>query len=227
MSLAASLESHGNDTLLPSSPRRSSGQPSLSPADCCTLKKILRDVGNTSPLSTPSPAETGPQRFADNDFTGCTADDSSSEQDKGHHLVGDEADTGHEGENVSMELNEGVEGDHIKDVMNVATSQTVPSHQHRLQESAFTHEEMERLKYSRRRISIAKHLEVEHLKQEQTTHEQGSGFFVPRLDAAQYMTTKAMDQSIYGASGADNEDDAIIVNAAVAQTIEVCEHHSM
>lgn len=110
ISLQASLQSHGNDNLPPSSPHKGSPPSLLSPTDCRTLKKILRDVGHSSPPATPYSVERGEQLFADTDRTGRNLDDSADKDDESYHFSDETVGTGYEDDGDSMELSEGMEG---------------------------------------------------------------------------------------------------------------------
>lgn len=167
--LETSLQSHGNDNLSPLPPRKESARPSLSPADCHTLKKLLLDVGSASPPPTPSPLEPGKQLSANTDSTGSAVYDNVEKQDEACYVVGDEAaDTGYEDEDDSMELSEGVVGVTTRDSLDSLdgpASPIVSYFDRRLQDSVSLHDEKERLRYSSHRPSVAKHSRVKRLNQ--------------------------------------------------------------
>lgn len=154
ISLEESLQSHGNDDKPPSPPSQGSGPTSFSPADCRTLKKILSDVGHSSPPSTPSHLELNEQPFAKTDCMSSISHNGTGEEN-GFQLADDEAaDTGYEDENDSMELSEGVAGGYKKGALLASdghTSPTVSYKDRRLRESVSTHDEIEKLKYARQR----------------------------------------------------------------------------
>ena len=155
LSLDTSLQSHGNDNLPASPPRRGYARPSLSPADCRTLEKILRDVA--SPPATPSPLEQGDQLFPDGGRAGATG---TTDEEDGYHFVGGEAtDTGYEDEDDSMELSEGGETvtDQVVTSLGEPASPSVSKSERRLQESVSAHDEKEKMRYSSgRRSSTAR-----------------------------------------------------------------------
>ncbi|XPS93679.1 hypothetical protein M3J09_003022 [Ascochyta lentis] len=168
ISLEASLQSHGNDTLPPSPSRRGSGPSTFSPADCRALKKILRDVGNSSPPSTPSPPDLGEQLFTNTD---CTSDNiDCGAVDDNHHLVGNEAtDTGYEDEDDSMELSDSLEDIAAGDSVSVPekyTLRTVSCSDRRPQDRVSTHDKKDRLRYSDRRSLGAKYPRARQQEQE-------------------------------------------------------------
>jgi hypothetical protein len=118
ISLDAALESHGNDTVLsPRTPSADEARSPLSPSDCRTLKKILKDV--QSPSRTASPLLT--------EHNDCllgivkSTDDGSS--DVGHedevqytekqYDYGDEADEGYADEDDSMDLSDAGQNDSV------------------------------------------------------------------------------------------------------------------
>lgn len=146
LSLDTGLQSHGNDNLPESPLRRGSSGPSLSPADCRTLKKVLRNVA--SPPATPSPLEQSDQLFPDGSCAGTTF---TSDQGDGYHLVGGEAtDTGYEDEDNSMELSDGGETgtDQVITSLGEPASPFVSKSERRLQESVSLHDEKEKMRYS-------------------------------------------------------------------------------
>ena len=126
ISLQASLQSHGSDNLPPSPPHKGSPPSPLSPTDCCTLKKILRDVDHSSPPVSPGPIEEDEQLYSDTDRTGTSADGGADKNNGCYHLVSNEtSDTGYEDEDGSMELSEGMKGDTME-TSNSASDSLVP-----------------------------------------------------------------------------------------------------
>ncbi|KAF2627835.1 hypothetical protein BU25DRAFT_490998 [Macroventuria anomochaeta] len=169
LSLEASLQSHGNDNLPHSPPRRGSERSSFSPADCRTLKKILRDVGNNSPPPTPSPFGPIEQLFSNTDRTSSTVQ-GRTDENEGYRFVSDEAaDTGYEDEDDSMELSEGMEGLTSRDTVSSLgdpASPSVSKSDRRLQDSISMHDEKDRLKYTGHRSSTTKHSKAKRQEQE-------------------------------------------------------------
>jgi hypothetical protein len=166
ISLTASLESHRNDNLTPSPPRKGSGSLKFSPADCCTLKKILSDMGTDSPPSTPSPVELRDQPFVHSGRTSSTVNDRPAEEVDRYQLVGDEAETGYEDEDDSMELSEDGEDDTVEDVMNLPSrhaSPGTPYHGHSLRDRLLIPNEIEKLKQSNCRPSNESYMEPDWL----------------------------------------------------------------
>ncbi|KAF3050287.1 hypothetical protein E8E11_009121 [Didymella keratinophila] len=167
LSLDTSLQSHGNDNLPDSPPRRGSNRPSLSPADCRTLEKILRDV--VSPPATPSPLEQGDRLFPDSDRAGTTG---AANEEDGYHFVGGEAtDTGYEDEDDSMELSEGEETitDQVVTLLGEPASPSVSKSERRLQESVSVHDEKEKMRYSSdHRSSTTRRTKTKRPQQERT-----------------------------------------------------------
>ncbi|KAF1932160.1 uncharacterized protein M421DRAFT_89513 [Didymella exigua CBS 183.55] len=167
LSLESSLQSHGNDNLPASPPRQGSDRPSLSPADCRTLEKILRDVA--SPPATPSPVEQNDQLFL-NGHHGIT---NAADEEEDYHSVGGEAtDTGYEDDDDSMELSEGIEDVIVKKAiisLGEPVSPSASKSDRRLQESISTHDEKEKMRYSSGRRSSTKRAKVKRPEHERTT----------------------------------------------------------
>ncbi|KAJ4359326.1 hypothetical protein N0V95_002250 [Ascochyta clinopodiicola] len=161
LSLEASLQSHGNDSLPHSPRRRGSGLSTLSPADCRALRKILRDVCDSSPPSTPSRLEPSEQLCAKTDLTISTVDGIAADEDCA--LAGNEAtDTGYEDEDDSMELSDGVEEATARDAMDVpghhaSQSLLVSNANHRLQASVSAHDKKDGRRYGDGRSLSAKY----------------------------------------------------------------------
>jgi hypothetical protein len=163
-----SLQSHSNDNLPASPPCGNSGHSSLSPADCRTLEKILRNVA--SPPATPSPLEQNDQLFPDG---GCADTAGTADEEHGYHCVGGEAtDTGYEDEDDSMELSEGggTVTDQVVTSLGEFASPSMSKSERRLQESVSAHDEKEKMRYSSgRRSSTTRRTKTKRPQQERTT----------------------------------------------------------
>lgn len=175
LSLETGLQSHGNDNLSASPQRRGSGRPSLSPADCRTLEKILHDV--VSPPATPSPLEQSDKLFLDG---GCASTAGAVDGGDGYHFVGGEATgTGYEDEDDGMELSEGGEVDTAKKTVTSLgdpASPSVSKSDRRLQESVSVHDEKEKLRYSGgRRSSTTKRAKAKRQEQKRITPLEATG----------------------------------------------------
>ncbi|KAJ4322054.1 hypothetical protein N0V94_002633 [Neodidymelliopsis sp. IMI 364377] len=165
----ASPRSHGNENLSPSPTCEGSGPLSLSPAGCRTLKKTLSDVESLTAPSSLTSTQSGELPFPNTDNAGNTEDDNLGGGDSRYQLVAEEAtDAGYEDEDDSMELSDSAE-DRIDTAVNSAVvsyghKSTSTSQHRRLQDSVSIHDEMEKLKYSDRRLSYvgAKRLERKH-----------------------------------------------------------------
>jgi hypothetical protein len=171
LSLETSLQSHSNDNIPTSPPRRGSRRSSLSPADCHTLEKILRDVASAS--ATPSPVKQSDQLLLDGSraSTAGTAD----EEDGYQPISGEATSTGYEDEDDNMELSEGGEfvTDEIITSLGEPTSPSVTKSDRRLQESVSAHDEKEKLRYSSgRRSSTAKRTKTKCPEQERSTSQE-------------------------------------------------------
>lgn len=175
LALETSLQSHGNDNLPASPPRQDFGRSSLSPADCRTLEKILRDV--SSPPATPSTLEQSDQLFPDNGRISTTA--TADEENGGYHFVGGEAtDTGYEDEDDSMELSEGGETvtHQVVTSLGEPASPSVSYSERRLQESVSAHDEKEKLRYSSgRRSSTTRRSKTKRSQQERAAPQDATG----------------------------------------------------
>ncbi|UPX11384.1 uncharacterized protein EKO05_0001990 [Ascochyta rabiei] len=172
LSPEASLQSHGNDNR-PHSPSHRGSEPStFSPADCRALSKVLRDVGDSSPLLTPSRLEPSEQSCANTDRTSSTIDRVTVDEDYG--LAGHEAtDAGYEDEDDSMELSDGVENATGRDAVNMPgdhASQSVSNSNSNLwlQDSIPTHDDKDRLRYSECRALNAKYTKARRQEKERT-----------------------------------------------------------
>lgn len=147
------MQSHGIDNMPPSPPRRGSGPLSLSPIDCRTLRKLLSDVGRSSPLATPSPLEPSKQLSTSTDPTS-SAVHSGAKEENFHRIRDEVAYTDYEDEDDSMELSEGEQdsttGGALHEPDELA-SPIVSTSDIRLRESVTTHDEIEKLKYARQR----------------------------------------------------------------------------
>ncbi|KAJ4382835.1 hypothetical protein N0V86_002060 [Didymella sp. IMI 355093] len=171
LSLETSLQSHSNDNIPTSPPRRGSGRTSLSPADCCTLEKILCDVASLP--ATSSPVEQSDQLLLDSrrpSTAGIT-----DEEDGYRPTSGEDTGTGYEDEDGSMELSEGGEvvTDEIITSLGEPTSLSVSKYDRRLQESVSAHDEKEKLRYSSGRGSAtAKRTNTEYPGQERSTSQE-------------------------------------------------------
>jgi hypothetical protein len=183
----ACVESSGNDNFLtPQPPRQQNCAPTLSPADCLTLQKILKDVRGPVPTSSPL-------RSTKNEsmISVAKVDEESGESgEEKHDEVGDEAEDGYEDEDDSMEFSDATEhegdggddeeggvgimdedGDTIEDIMNLPGQTAPPAppqdfgrfHTH----GHTTPDETKEIK--RRRATIEMALEDERLDQERRT----------------------------------------------------------
>jgi hypothetical protein len=154
---------------LPPSPLPASSA-TLSPADCRTLEKILRDVSEGSAVQSPSPlglAEQLPEQLPENDarsadMTGDLAEEDTVTHAGGgevtdtpgndvekyisHYTVGGEAtDTGYKAEDDTLELGEGTTARLTSD--SDLDSPSVSKAERRLQTSASMHDERDRQRY--------------------------------------------------------------------------------
>lgn len=105
ISLAASLQSHGSDNMTTSPAPRSP----LSPADCRTLEKLLRDVSNNSAPSTPSPLGPAEPLYRNSSYQIDIPRIAAREVTSSRIVGGEATDTGYEDDNDSMELTDGME----------------------------------------------------------------------------------------------------------------------
>lgn len=168
LSLETSLQSHDNDNLSASLPCQISGPSSLSPADCHTLERFLRDVA--SPPATPSPLEQNEQLFPNGDCTGTTS--TTDDEDEFHSVRGEATDTGYEDEDDSMELSEGGETvtDQVVTSLGEPDSRSASKSERRLQESVSAHDEKEKIRYSGgRRSSTIRGTKIRRRQQERMT----------------------------------------------------------
>lgn len=174
LALEASLQSYGNDNLSASPPRQDSSHSSLSPADCRTLEKILRDV--SSPPATPSTLEQGDPLFPDDGRINTT---DTVEEEDGYHFIGGEAtDTSCEGKDDSMELSEGEETvtDQVATSLGEPVSPSVSKIERRLQGGVSARDEKEKLGYSSsRRSSASRRSKTKRSQQDHTVSQDATG----------------------------------------------------
>lgn len=163
--LEASLQSHGTDN----SPHSPTCRASLSLAERRTLEKILDDVSNSSTPKTPNPLvpteQTPPRSAQYSDAHG-----KSTLDDTGFHAVrGEATDTGYEDEDDSMELSEGIEN--LTARLADLVSPSISKSERRLQDSVSMHDEKDRMRYTGRRSSVAKHSKTGRTEQQRKTND--------------------------------------------------------
>ena len=144
---------------LPPSPASSA---TLSPSDCRTLEKILRDVSEGSAVQSPSPLGLADDDAHSADMTGNFAEGdtatyagggevthtprNATEEHTSHHSIGGEVtDTGYKADDDSLELSEGTTA-HLASVSDL-DSPSVSKAERRLQDSASMHDERDRMRY--------------------------------------------------------------------------------
>jgi hypothetical protein len=144
---------------LPPSPASSA---TLSPADCRTLEKILKDVSESSAVQTPSPPGLAEDDARSADVTGNLAEEDTATDAGGgevihtpgnatkeytsHHIIGGEVtDTGYKADDDSLELSEGATA-HLASFSEL-DSPSVSKAERRLQDSASMHDERDRMRY--------------------------------------------------------------------------------
>jgi hypothetical protein len=144
---------------LPPSPASSA---TLSPADCRTLEKILRDVSESSAVQTPSPPGLAEDDARSADVTGNLAEEDTATDAGGgevihtpgnatkeytsHHSIGGEVtDTGYKADDDSLELSEGTTA-HLASVSD-PDSPSASKAERRLQDSASMHDARDRMRY--------------------------------------------------------------------------------
>ncbi|OSS55165.1 hypothetical protein B5807_00817 [Epicoccum nigrum] len=127
---------------LPPSPASSA---TLSPADCRTLEKILRDVSEGSAVQSTSSSGLAEQLAEDDARSADMTGDLAQEDTATHAGGGEFTDTGYKADDDSLELSEGTTA-HLASFSDL-DSPLVSKAERRLQDSASMHDERDRQRY--------------------------------------------------------------------------------